>query len=73
MAIDVVHVCSTSVENDSSQLLATVLSIFFLLYTGITILLAGFQIWSVSNQPHVGGSASATSKQRDIPLMPPAR
>ena len=67
MAIDVAHVCVAAVENESSQVLATVLAILFLIYTGITILLAGLQLYSVSNVPYVAGAMSTHSG--DAPLV----
>jgi len=51
MAIDVVSLCVASVENESGQTLATILAIFFLAYTGITILLASSQLYITSNRP----------------------
>lgn len=64
MAVDVVHLCSASVESEAGQTLAVVLSICFLLYTGITILLAALQLWSVSNKPHV---PSESASGREVP------
>lgn len=52
MAVDVVYTCKSALENESSQLLAMVLAILFLIYTGVTILLAGLQLFYVSSKPH---------------------
>lgn len=57
--VDVVHLCAASVESESGQTLATVLAVCFLLYTGITILLASLQLYSVSNSPHVPSESAA--------------
>ena len=56
MAVDVVYTCKSAVENESSQLLAMVLAILFLIYTGVTILLAGLQLFYVSSKPHASGA-----------------
>ena len=65
MAVDIVQLCSASVEAESGQTLATVLAVCFLLYTGVTILLAGLQLYSVSNRPHLPSDSSNGS--RDAP------
>lgn len=67
MAIDTITLCAASVENESSQVLATVLSICFCLYTGVTILLACLQLYSVSNKPLLVGKAPGGALH-----MPPA-
>ena len=64
MAVDVVHLCTASVETESGQTLAVVLSVCFLIYTGVTILLAALQLYSVSNSPHV---ASESVSSREAP------
>jgi len=66
MAIDVVHVCATSVENESSQVLATVLAVLFLIYTGTTILLAGLQLFYVSSKPY---RPPPSVSPEDVPLL----
>lgn len=71
MAIDVVHLCAASVENESGQVLATVLAICFLIYTGVTILLASLQLYSVSNKPDTSVVA-ATAHVIHGGLVPPA-
>ena len=48
MGVDVVYTCAQAVENESSQVLATALAICFLLYTGVTVLLASLTLYSNS-------------------------
>lgn len=67
MAVDVVYTCNSAIENESSQMLAIVLSIFFLIYTGVTILLAGLQLFYVSNKPHAASPRSSSVASGDAP------
>lgn len=48
--MDVIGTCSKASENESSQTLAVVLSIVFVVYIGVAVLLSAFQIYTVSSQ-----------------------
>lgn len=76
MTINVVHVCASSIENEASQVLATVLAVLFVIYTGITVLLAALQLYSVSNKPLMpsgSNTASVSATAGDVPLLSVAR
>ena len=49
--MDAQRMCEEADRNESSNILATIVSIVFLLYIGVTIALASLQIYSLSVQP----------------------
>lgn len=68
MGIDVVHTCAHAVENESPQALATVLAICFLLYTGVTVILASLTLY-YNSKPPVDKKKSVGAASEVPPLM----
>jgi len=76
MAVDIQAVCIAASDNQSTQLLAIVLSVMFSIYTIVAIALSALTIYSTSQavplmdaQPIGIGSSGGVSFGADVPLV----
>ena len=71
--MNVLETCSKASENETSQTLAIVLSVVFVIYIGIAVLLSAFQIYTVSSRsekPNRSERAPSISSSAElVPLL----